>query len=96
MTTQTGKAICNACKVILQPVADAETETWGCPVCGVHDTRENVTAEVHHYMQEMAARQLQDKAKGIADQHPWIKFSGDPVPQGVYRFILADEPQAPA
>lgn len=62
--------LCNTCKVPPKPVPDSEPEEWGCGVCGVHDTPENIIREAKDHAIEVASRHLQDSAMGS-------RFAGD-------------------
>lgn len=79
--------LCNACKVPPKPIPDSKPEEWGCGVCGVHDTRENIIREAKDHAIEMASRHVQDSARKAAGSSRFIKFSGKPIPHGDYRFV---------
>jgi uncharacterized C2H2 Zn-finger protein len=82
------KALCARCKLPPEPVAqDDGEERFACPRCGVNDTRENILRDVREHAKEVAARSLQEKARGVARRSKFIKFSGKPIPKGSYRFI---------
>ncbi|GGZ21946.1 hypothetical protein [Asticcacaulis endophyticus] len=87
MSESTHKILCNACKVELKGLADTDPQLYGCPVCGISDTRDNVMREATEYTKEMIARDFQDSVRNTARKSKLLKFSGKPIPHGVYRFI---------
>ncbi|MDP3406024.1 MAG: hypothetical protein Q8S03_15145 [Brevundimonas sp.] len=86
-TSTTHKILCNTCKVQPEPIPDSDPQEWGCPVCGVHDTTENILGEANQHIVEVTARHIQNKGREVAETSSFIQFSGKPVPYGVYRFV---------
>lgn len=87
MTTEHYDIICNTCKVPPEPIAESNPETWGCPVCGVNDSPENIIGEAKEHAVEVAARKLQDMTGEIAKGSRFIKVTHKHIPHRVYRFV---------
>lgn len=82
------EALCAKCHVPPEPVTKPDSEgRFACPTCGESDTAENILREVKQHVVELASRNLQEQARGIARGSKFIKFEGDPIPKGEYRFI---------
>lgn len=88
MASQTVAVLCAKCHVPPEGVAEREAEDWfACPECGTGDTRQNVIREAMDHAKEVAARSIQESARGVARRSKFIKFQGKPIPKGNYRFI---------
>ena len=85
--TTSHQILCNTCKVPPKPIPDSQPEEWGCGLCGVHDTPENIIREAKQHAVEVIARRSQSGLRKVAKGSKVLKLTGKPVPHGVYRFI---------
>lgn len=80
---------CGRCEVPLERPIDSDHKVlFTCPNCGESDTRENVLREVHEYVQEQAAKDLEKTMAGIAKGSAILQFTPSRRPQRRYRFIV--------
>ncbi|MGK2740826.1 hypothetical protein ACSHT0_08005 [Tepidicaulis sp. LMO-SS28] len=89
MTDETKKVLCGKCQVPLNGPAEPEPESvFSCPSCGRGDTLENVHRIVGEFVRDETARYLQKGMKGAAGRSKFLKFTGKPIPEREYKFIV--------
>jgi predicted RNA-binding Zn-ribbon protein involved in translation (DUF1610 family) len=64
-TKVTTQALCGICKVPLEAIANTHPERFGCPRCGVSDTRQNVLREMNAHSHEAIQRKWESNNKDV-------------------------------
>ncbi|MBE0453640.1 MAG: hypothetical protein IBX58_08170 [Roseovarius sp.] len=88
MADDTQNILCGTCRIPVEGPADPDSQdVFSCPRCGNSDTLENVMASAKSFVEELAARSLQESAREAARGSKFIKFEGKSIPHRTYRFI---------
>ena len=87
MATETKTIKCYKCNVPLEGPAEAKSEdTFRCPVCGEHDTLDNVLAEVKTFATEAAAKHLNKSIERATRGSKFLQVKKKFTEGGVHRF----------
>lgn len=93
MVDQLEGALCAKCRVPPERVADREAESFfACPRCGVGDTLEHITVEVHDHAIEVTAILAQKEISRSLRGSKALQFQSKPLPKRHYRFISKLKP----
>lgn len=89
MTNDTKPIKCFKCKEPLVGPAEPKPEdTFRCPVCGEHDTLDNVLTEVKAFATEAAAKHLNEGLERAARSSKFLKVEKKFTVGGTYRFMV--------
>ncbi|MBW8881946.1 MAG: hypothetical protein JF615_11185 [Asticcacaulis sp.] len=85
------KILCLKCEVSLRPVVGTQGATLTCPACGAGDTRMNIAREIKAYADDLAARDLEDSVRRLAEKSSRLRLQASPRPPRMCRFVLIEE-----